>query len=216
MILRRCPTRLPLENLLAITYSFRFARRQFLLELPEELQLLWDGKVALLSLDIVAPDRQARLPLHVHARRGPLRALGLRSSEVVADLVQVAVRPFDHPRHWNNHFGLDLLDGAAERPEQCRDEQAFDEERQALSIHNVHHGEEGRGNARFEPVLMSMYQLLLLLSSINVFDRRDFSIDKRNTERLPNQIRPEEGSPRTRIRARTTNRQRTDDFSTKL
>ena len=85
MILRRCPTRLPLENLLAITYSFRFARRQFLLELPEELQLLWDGKVALLSLDIVAPDRQARLPLHVHARRGPLRALGLRSSEVVAD-----------------------------------------------------------------------------------------------------------------------------------
>jgi hypothetical protein len=41
MILRRCPTRLPLENLLAITYSFRFARRQFLLELPEELQLLF-------------------------------------------------------------------------------------------------------------------------------------------------------------------------------
>ena len=172
MILRRCPTRLPLENLLAITYSFRFARRQFLLELPEELQLLWDGKVALLSLDIVAPDRQARLPLHVHARRGPLRALGLRSSEVVADLVQVAVRPLDHPRHWNNHFGLDLLDGAAERPEQCRDEQAFDEERQALSIHNVHHGEEGRGNARFEPVLISMYHILLSMFSIG----EDFQI----------------------------------------
>ena len=67
---------------------------------------------------------------------------------------------------------------------------------------HLHHGEEGRGNARFEPVLISMYHILLSMFSIG----EDFSIDKIHTERLPNQRRPEEGSPRTRMRDRATNR----------